>query len=140
MSEITEVTVGFLAGVFDAIGHVTTRTVPGGTVLAQVSISSVNMPLLRYVAKHTGVSIVTVRRDYARLGCSEHCIEAHLHVESVTGRWQLVGARAVLFLTTVLPYLVLRADDVITVLAQCSDAPVKPATLNKMHALGWGAA
>jgi hypothetical protein len=129
--------VAYVAGVIDSLARVRIRDTDDGTRLAVVAISSPKLDLLRTVAQLTGVRVVRVRRHYGRVGCTVHCDEPHLHVESDTGRWELVGARAVIVLTAVRPYLVTLADEVDAVLRVTRKAPSKPATIRKMHALGW---
>ena len=129
----------WLAGVLDAIGRIRVRYADSGTALAEVAVSSPHVELLEKVAAMTGVKVTPVRRDYNRLGCSEHCREPHLHVESITGRWSLTGARAVIVLRAIRPHLVVLGPDADRVLAYAGDAPFKKATVDKMRALGWAA-
>jgi len=134
---MSETVLAHLAGVLDALARIRVRELDNGTALAVVAISSPDLELLRYVAGKTGVKVVRVRRSYDRLGCELHCDKRHLHVASDTGRWELVGARAVIVLRSVRPYLVKLGDQVDQVLEVTSSAPVKPATVAKMAALGW---
>jgi hypothetical protein len=136
---MTETDLAYLAGLLDAVGRFRVHVTDDGTHLAHVGISSPNLALLRWCARLTGVRVTNVRRDYDRLGCGEHCDEPHLHVESVTGRWQLVGARALVVLLETRPYLQTRGDEADAVIAATRAAPVKPATLRKMRSLGWAA-
>jgi hypothetical protein len=133
---MTPAELAYMAGVLDAVGRIRVRQT-GASSLAVVAISSPNIPLLERIARSTGVRVVEVRRIYTRLGCSEHCDQPHLHVRSLTGRWELVGARAVVVLRSLQPYLVDLAEDAESVLAATGDAPSKPATLRKMAQLGW---
>lgn len=129
--------IAWCAGVVDTLGSIKTRPMDTGSELAYVAISSPRMDLLQVLADLTGSSVVAVRRDYKRLGCGEHCTEAHQHVQSVTGRWSLTGAKAIVFLTAIEPYLVTKREDAAAALAVGTDAPHKPATLKKMYELGW---
>lgn len=133
------VQVAYVAGILDSLARVRVRELDNGTKLAVVAISSPNLDLLRVVAQLTGVKVVRVRRSYGRVGCTQHCDQPHLHVSSDTGRWELVGVRAVMVLRAVRPYLVTLANEVDDVLAVTANAPAKPATVRKMHALGWAA-
>jgi hypothetical protein len=78
-----------------------------------------------------------VIRDYDRVGCGTHCTEPHLHVDSVTGRWQLVGYRATVVLANVLPYLVDRHDDAEALVVLGLAADHKTQTAAAMRRLGW---
>lgn len=137
MTTITPAQVAWCAGVIDALGLIKTRPMKTGSELAYVGVSSARIDILEYLAKLTGVKVVTVSRNYNRLGCGEHCTEAHLHVHSTTGRWSLTGARALLFLEAIEPHLVFKRMDAKAALAAGSAAPTKPGTLKKMQELGW---
>lgn len=128
----------YVAGVLDAMGRVRVEPADSsGTLMPYVGISSANLGPLQHLARLTGVGVTMVRRDYMRVGCALHCAKRHRHVESVTGRWQLTGARARVVLVAVRPYLVALADEVDAVLDLTADAPSKAATTTKMRALGW---
>lgn len=134
---MTPETLGYVAGLIDALGRIRVRDLPNGTRLVAVGISSPRVELLRHLAGLTGVRVVEVRRTYDRLGCGDHCQEPHLHVDSHTGRWELTGARAVVVLRAVRPYLVTRGPEVDYALRVAGDSPAKPATRRKMVELGW---
>jgi hypothetical protein len=125
------------AGVIDTLGSIKTRPMDTGSELAYVAVSSARIDILQILADMTGSAVVTVRRDYKRLGCGEHCTEAHQHVLSVTGRWSLTGAKAIVFLAAIEPYLLTKQEEAGKALAAGMDAPHKPATLKKMYELGW---
>lgn len=127
----------YLAGVLDAIGRFRVHTTAEGTRLPHVGISSPNLPLLRRCATLTGVKVTTVVRDYDRVGCGTHCDDAHLHVDSVTGRWQLVGYRATVVLAAVEPFLVDHRGQANDLLAVGYAADHKPQTATAMRRLGW---
>lgn len=127
----------WVAGVLDSLARIRLRETDAGTMLAEVSISSAKLGVLDALAEVTGVKVVRVRRHYKRLGCSDHCTVKHHMVDSETGRWQVVGARAVVVLRACRPHLHALADEADAVLEAAGDAPVKPATAAKMHELGW---
>lgn len=128
--------VAWLAGVCDALARFRVHSASGSD-LAWLGISSPDLELLNQCARMTGVGVTRVHRNYERVGCTAHCAKPHLHVHSSTGRWQLVGARALVVVHAVRPHLVARAADADLVLATTTGAPSKPATLAKMAALGW---
>jgi len=127
----------YVAGVLDSLGRVRIRETDEGTKLAVVAISSPDLGLLRHIAGLTGVRVVRVQRQYDRVGCDTHCDRRHLHVQSDTGRWELVGARAVVVLRNVRPYVVRLGSEIDAVLDVTADAPSKKATVRKMVELGW---
>jgi hypothetical protein len=134
---ITESDIAWSAGMFDTIGCVGARKLDTGTIVIMASISSPHIHLVQTMADLTGVSVVTVVRNYSRKGCAEHCEEQHDHVTSVTGRWQLVGIRARIFLTAIAPHLRIKQDQVEEALNVAAAMPFKPATVRKMLNLGW---
>ena len=125
------------AGVIDTLGLIKIRELDNGTNIPSVSISTPHVELAKRMGELTGVGIVTVKRNYNRTPCTDHCTEAHSHVVSTTARWELTGARARVFLDNITPYLVTKQFDVIRVLEETKDAPFKPATIQKMTSLGW---
>lgn len=137
MSELSEQQIAWCGGVIDAIGHVRTRETDAGSLLASVSVSTAQLPIAERLAHLTGIGVTRVTRDYNRVGCSDHCTEPHLHVVSVTARWNLTGARALIFLNAVRPYLVFKAAEADDVIRATGEAPAKPATAMKMATLGW---
>lgn len=137
MSAVTIEQVAWCGGVIDAIGLIRLRETDVGSQLASVSVSTALVPIAQRLAELTGTKVTTVKRNYNRLGCSQHCTEAHLHVTSITARWSLTGARALTFLTAVRPYLGVKADAADEVISAAKGAPSKPRTAQKMAELGW---
>lgn len=112
------------------------RTV-GETQLPMAVVSTPDPGLAWTLAEMTGVKAVPVTRDYARRGCSDHCKEPHLHVDSQTWRWTATGARATVFLWSVSPLLRVRKAEASLALACGMNAPRKTATVRKIIELGW---
>lgn len=132
---ITTEDIAWCAGVIDSLGLVRIRELENGTDLPEVFVSTAKEPIAAKLSELTGTKVVTIKRDYNRLGCGDHCTEPHLHVLSTTARWSLVGARATVFLSACLPYL--RVQEVKEVVNAGLQAPMKPATPQKMYQLGW---
>jgi len=129
--------IAWCGGIIDALGLIRLRETDAGSQLPSVYVSTPNLPIAQRLADLTGIKVVTVNRDYKRMGCGKHCTEAHLHVQSVTARWSLTGARARAFLVAVRPYLFFKAADADAVIEATRDAPSKPRTTQKMAELGW---
>lgn len=130
--------IAWCAGVVDAIGLVRQRELKAtGSLLAYVGVSTAHLGIAERLAELTGTRPTIVRRNYNRLGCSAHCTEPHQHVNSVTARWSLTGARARVFLQAVRPMLALKGQVVDETLWATQDAPFKPAVASKMVELGW---
>lgn len=131
--------IAWCGGVVDALGLLRLRETDAGSQLPSVFVSTPHLPIAQRLAELTGVRVTTVTRDYKRLGCGKHCTEPHLHVQSVTARWSLTGARARTFLLAVRPYLFVKADEADMILESSKDARSKPATTAKMREMGWTA-
>ena len=134
---LTPEQIAWCAGVIDAIGLIRTRETYTGSQLAYVGVSTAQVQIAERLSELTGTRPTRVTRDYNRVGCADHCDEAHLHVQSVTARWSLTGARALTFLAAIQPYLTMRAADAERVIKATADAPSKARTVQKMTALGW---
>ena len=137
MSALSSTEIAWCGGVIDALALVRLRETDAGSSLPSISVSTPHLAIAQRLAELTGVSVTTVSRDYKRMGCGEHCTEAHLHVVSVTARWNLTGARARTFLLAIRPHLFVKAGEVDALLDATKDAPSKPRTSQKMAALGW---
>jgi hypothetical protein len=123
--------------VVDAQGHIAVRVTADGTQLPQLSLSCPNVPLLLWLGDLTGVRPVVTTRAYSKMGCAEHCATKHRHVTSTSGRWQISGAKATVVLAAIGPFLRWQVDEATAALELGLSAPFKPATPNKMEALGW---
>ena len=127
----------YFAGIFDASALFRTRVITGGTLLPVVQVHGLPVPMLEVLAEATGTKVITVRRDYHRAPCSDHCTDRHNHVLSVTGRWSLTGAKATVVIAAVLPYLRVQHKEAREVLEVGLVAPRKAASFGKMADLGW---
>lgn len=105
--------------------------------LPQVSVSGRPFDVLEWLGWITETRVISTTRDYMRLGCTDHCEEKHLHVESNSGRWLVTGAKATVFLANILPFLKFRQDDAKKLLKIGFASKWKPATVEKMALLGW---
>lgn len=128
--------IAWLAGVIDVVGSLGERRTPH-SVLPMVSVHTRDDDLLNYLCRSTGVTRVEIKRDYAKQACTLHCQDLHIHVFSVSGRWQVIGARATSVLMTLRPYLRLQAGRADELIELGLAAPVKEATFTKMRTLGW---
>ena len=126
----------YVAALVDNIAALSTRNADG-TILPIVAIHSPNLPLLAELARMTGVGTSEIRRGYDRVLCTEHCVQPHLHVDSVSLRWSLTGARATIVLYTVLPHTHFRTERITELVDIGTRAPLKMATIGKMRQLGW---
>lgn len=134
---MTEIPLGYIAGILDANAIFRVRTTPGGTELPAVHVHGLPMPIMTVLAKYTGTKVTTVTRDYSRSPCAEHCDERHQHVVSISGRWSVTGARATVLIHAILPHLQAQRYAATEVLAVGLSAPKKSTTYNKMAQLGW---
>lgn len=129
-------TVAYVAGVIDLLGVIRTRTVQD-TELPYLALSGPNTGMLNFLGEITGTRPTITRRAYSKAGCAEHCLEKHQHIQSVSGRWSISGAKATVVLWNVRPYMRLQVEEAAAALAVGTRAGFKPATLTKIAALGW---
>lgn len=126
----------YLAGVLDGRGNIAVRRV-GDTLLPLVAVSVKETDLLEWLNKVTDVKIVMTTRDFVKNGCTQHCLQQHVHVQSVSARWSVTGAKATIVLAAVRPFLRVKGIDADIALSVGLRAPHKPATPRKMASLGW---
>ena len=134
---MTPTELAYMAAIIDVMGSIRVRLVSSGTRLPSVTVSSPQGSVLGILAEHTGTGLITVKRDYDRRGCSEHCDEPHDHIDSNTSRWNITGAKATIFLGSIVDYMRIQQDAARSAFHLGLDAPKKPATLLKMIDIGW---
>lgn len=126
----------YVAALVDAMGGVKIRRTPEGTDLPVVYAHG-KIDILAPLGTLTGTKVIETRRNYSRSGCAEHCPLPHQHIVSVSGRWSVTGVKATVVLWNIRPYLRVHADAARTGVVVGTAAPFKPATPQKMAALGW---
>lgn len=130
----------YVAAIIDTHAIIRTRLAPGTeTELPFVGVHGPNVGMLAFLAGLTGTKVTTVRRQYMKAGCAEHCKEKHQHIQSVSGRWSVSGVKATVLLFNVRPYIRLQGDDLRYALDVGLRAGYKASTVTKMTALGWDA-
>lgn len=135
--QVTERQRAYIAGIVDAMGILRVREVRESTQLPMVAVHGSNLGLLDWLAARTGSGVTLTRREYMRDGCSLHCPQAHVHIQSYSGRWSLTGARATVLLYGIIPYMQLQSKTATEMLELGLATPYKAATVAKMTALGW---
>ena len=130
-------TLAYVAGVLDMQCNIKTRTTPDDTELPMLAMYGPNVAMLEYLASLTDTKMVVARRSYVKAGCAQHCREKHQHIESVSGRWTLTGAKATIVLYNIRPYVRLQVEAVTSALVVGLAAPFKLAKLKRMADLGW---
>lgn len=133
---LTERDLAYIAGVIDDRGNLTSRTVRDA-VLPQVDLNGGRAHVLRWLGEITGAKVVSTKRDYLRMGCSEHCTERHVHIWSESLRWSVSGAKATIFLAGIQPHIRYRQAEVQDLIELGLKARHKGATVDKMRELGW---
>lgn len=121
----------------DILGLIRFRETEKGSILPALYVSTARFDIAEVLAEMTGMKVTTVARKYSRVGCGEHCTDAHLHVDSTTARWNLTGGRCTVFLNAVRPFLKTNLEEADRALKAGLEAAYKPATLTKMYELGW---
>lgn len=133
---LTEAQLAYVAGLVDSRAALSSRTV-AAAVLPQVALNGGPMAVLEYLGGLTDTKVVATRRDYSRSPCAEHCTTRHMHIESLSGRWAVSGAKATIILAAIAPYLVMRPAAVEDLVDVGLRASFKGATVAKMKLLGW---
>jgi hypothetical protein len=133
---LTEPEIAYVAGTLDAMARIKT-VVANGTTLPLVAVSCPNMALLEHLSTVSGLKAFETHREYDRHRCGEHCVEAHDHIVSRSGRWSANGARATIMLAAVQPHIRVQTDEVAEVLAVGMETPAKAHVVQSMAALGW---
>lgn len=126
----------YVASIIDTQGIIRIRTA-GDTELPMVALHGSNTQMLEYLAALTGTRVTIVRREYSKVGCTEHCMEKHQHITSKSGRWSVTGFKATVLLYNIQPYIRFQRGPVRAALVVGMGAPIKPATVGKMAKLGW---
>lgn len=136
MEPLTEADLAWVAGVIDALANLRLRNA-GGSPLPEIQVNGQFPALQDRLAKMTGTTAISTRRDFTRHNCTEHCPSKHAHIQSVSGRWSITGVRALVVLAAIRPYIRLRPGLVDDLIAAGMTAQWKGQTLRSMSALGW---
>jgi hypothetical protein len=125
----------YVAGVVDSRGHITlARSTP------RIRVTTRRVDLLHGLARHSGVGVLLDDRGYDRRGCATHCTEKHQHNVRQSAYWNCDGARAVVILYNVLPFLICQTGVVYEALVHAAQFwPVNSRTevTEEMRRLGW---
>lgn len=134
---MTDVDLSYVAALIDNFARLATRLIPSGTELPEVTIQNSRLVALDWLATVTGVGVTPVSKDYSRHQCSEHCPDRHSHIESLTRRWQLSGAKATIVLYNVEPFLRVQGVDARRLVDVGQGSGYKTNVVNEMSRLGW---
>jgi hypothetical protein len=133
---MTEAERAYIAALVDTLGKLTVRRVHRDE-LPVITIQG-KYEILPWLAEATGVKLMRLEKAYARHQCTDHCPERHMAIESWTYRWQLVGARAVVLLEAIEPYMKLQGRLARDLVAAGRGVAFKPAVLREMRELVTG--
>ena len=137
---LTEAELAYLAGVLDTRAVVRVRGATdrsGDAWLPMIAMSCGDAALLRWLGEITDVKSIITLRTYDKHRCLEHCTKAHDHIDSVSGRWSLTGAKATVVLCATRPYVRFHGERWDRAISVGLGANKKPSTVTKMQALGW---
>lgn len=127
----------YAAGLIDALGVLSLRSQPGTLSDLPSVVVSGNSVAVGWLAARTGTKVVTVKRDYTRHRCSEHCPEAHDEVKSLSSRWSVTGTRATIVLFNVLPFLQVQGEAAGELVSAGLTIGWKGQVVEDMRTLGW---
>jgi hypothetical protein len=146
-------TLGWMAGVLDLKGRVTRkgakyRKHPQITLYVETR----EMFIIRELGRMTGTKPELQNPqempEWMRKGCTEHCPDAHVHVERVNfppvARWTISGAGAAVVLYNLLPYMVsdkgleeVLVETLATIPPSGQGRSAVDQAVNRLEALGW---
>ncbi len=112
---------GWMAGVVDMQGRFTEKDNKSrkGTKQISLFVETRHIQVIKELSSLTGISSENKRvnplKDWMRRGCSEHCPEAHIHVEDereipIMGRWTISGGGLAVVLFNLMPFLLMDKD------------------------------
>jgi hypothetical protein len=127
---MSEAKLAYIAALVDTLGKLSTRVVTRDE-LPVVTIQG-KYEILEWLAVVSGVKLIKLDKSYSRHQCTEHCPDKHMAIESFSYRWQLVGARAVVLLEAIEPYLKLQAFEARRLIRLSTDVAFKPDTIKDM--------
>lgn len=134
---LTDTDLAYIAAVIDTRARIKLRTMPTGSIIPTIHLSTPDIELLRYIGDVTGVQPFVISRNYEKHRCTEHCPGRHEHVRSESARWSATGAKATVLLAGIQPFVRFQKQVIDTAIAVGLDAPFKMATVKKMAELGW---
>jgi hypothetical protein len=126
----------YAAALVDTLAVLNVREV-GPSGLPMVTIHSKYQPALAWLGERTQSKITTVKRDYQRASCADHCPEAHIHIVSESGRWQVSGVKATIVLHNLLPFLRVQDETARTLIEAGKSIGYKGQVVQRMKELGW---
>lgn len=126
----------YAAALVDTLAVMSTREV-GGTQLPNVAINAKHRDVLDWLGRMTGTKVSTIKRDYHRGGCGEHCPEPHIHIQSASGRWVVTGVKATIVLHNLLPYLRVQRVQAIDLVTAGRTIGYKGHVVEEMRGAGW---
>lgn len=127
-----------MAGLMDAVANFNIRKTSDGTELPEITISTPNKQIHKYLREMTGGKAFMIVRSYHRANCRDHCTEKHAEVKAKSLRWQITGARATMLLNEIVEYMHFKREAAEELLNIGINSPHKQATVLKMASLGWG--
>lgn len=134
---LSETDLAYIAAIIDTRARIKLRTLPTGSIVPTIHLSTPDIELLQYLGDVTGVQPFVVSRNYEKHRCTEHCPGRHEHVRSESARWSAAGAKATVLLAGIQPFIRFQKQVIETAIAVGLGAPFKMATVKKMAELGW---
>lgn len=146
---------GWFAGILDLRGRLLVKTnqmraTPQFVLMAETRELGIIRELSSLTGTKAEIQKARMLRDFMRRGCTEHCPEAHVHVDDDKrmmpriARWTITGAGMVTVLENLMPFLMVERgyQDAVdqayrdtTLVGQGSGAVL--ASLRRLRDLGW---
>jgi hypothetical protein len=154
---LTEAEKGWMAGILDFQGHIVRKTNHSrarGSVQLVLYVETKHAAIIRRLCESTGTAVEAheqhpLKEEWKRKGCTDHCPEAHIHMQSVNMpsmyRWTVTGVALAVVLHNLRVYL--RTEDepwdwaLETCIAQATlsgrGSGAVMAALRRLRDLGW---
>jgi hypothetical protein len=127
----------YVAALLDTMGNFNIRKTADGVELPEITISTPNKQLHKYLQEMTGARAFKIVRTYHRANCKDHCTEKHAEVKAKSLRWQVTGARATMLINDTVEFMRFKRDEAEELLNLGVNAAHKQSTVVKMASLGW---
>lgn len=137
MTELSPADLAYAAALVDTMATFTTRTAHE-TELPVLTIQSTRHDAaVRFLCKLTGQKPIEIIKQYSKHICMEHCPDAHADIDSSSLRWQVVGVKATIVLSNLLPYLREKKTEARQFITMGQTIGYKGQVVNQMKDHGW---
>jgi hypothetical protein len=127
----------YMAALVDNLAVLKTRQVNGSELPVVALTITRSEDAVKFLAGNTGSKVTPIVRQYNRKGCADHCMIAHLHVDTVGHRWQVTGVKATIMLHNLLPYMRVQVVQAQRLIELGQSIGYASSVAARMRELGW---